>query len=373
MTGKPAVSIVLPVYNVEEWITETIRSIQNQTIDNWEAVFVIDGSSDGSEEIVRSFAEKDDRIKVINQTNQGISKARDFGVNNSKGEYLFFLDPDDLMPPDAMEKSCQVAEKNQADIVIGDFMFFDDQGDFIPKQAPSSEKFRSDFDISKKIFNRNDIDDDIFYFDLHLISASIKLFNTDFLKRNKIVPTTGTMLADDKALAKTLLLSAKRICTVDSILMYYRRGRENSQTHKRSRKSFGVFNAYEDTKKSYIKMGVSKKEMSLMYSAFITYFYVHLTHYTPFRDWISFYRKICLTVQGFERNMMDFQYMDKRIVSNIQLLSKNNLIYIVPYLLSFRIYTKIIPVLLHRPLKRVLTIWKKQSPKEYKIKKGLSL
>jgi len=105
----PKISIILPVYNVERWLDETVCSIQAQTLQEWEAIFVIDGSPDRSEESLQRYAAADQRIKIIKQENQGQGAARDHGVEHAEGEYLFFLDPDDLIPPHALEKAFERA------------------------------------------------------------------------------------------------------------------------------------------------------------------------------------------------------------------------------------------------------------------------
>src|SRR3954470_7921673 len=91
------VSVVIPVYNAEKYITECIESLLNQTLKQCEFIFVNDGSSDNSSQIINEFKKKDNRIILINQENQGVSIARNNGLKAASGEYVGFVDADDYI------------------------------------------------------------------------------------------------------------------------------------------------------------------------------------------------------------------------------------------------------------------------------------
>lgn len=96
------VSVIIPVYKVEQYITDTVQSVLNQTYQNFELIIVDDGSPDRSIEICQQF--HDPRIKIIRQNNQGVSAARNNGIRQSQGEYIAFLDADDIWLPEKLEK-----------------------------------------------------------------------------------------------------------------------------------------------------------------------------------------------------------------------------------------------------------------------------
>ena len=98
------ISIIIPIYNVEEYIYRCVDSITNQTYNNLEIILVDDGSPDASGKICDEYAEKDRRIKVIHKKNGGLSEARNFGIDAATGEWLFFLDSDDWLHPQTIEK-----------------------------------------------------------------------------------------------------------------------------------------------------------------------------------------------------------------------------------------------------------------------------
>ena len=103
MISKKLISIIVPVYNVENYMEECLDSIKNQTHKDIEVILVNDGSTDGSREICERYCEKDSRFKLINQENQGLSEARNVGVRVSTGEYIFFVDSDDVVKVDILE------------------------------------------------------------------------------------------------------------------------------------------------------------------------------------------------------------------------------------------------------------------------------
>jgi|GEM_PF-128041 len=111
------VSVVMPIYNAEKYLSQAIESVLNQTLKDWELILVDDGSTDKSPEICERYAENDSRIRVIHQSNGGISAARNCGLEMVKGEYLAFIDNDDVYLPDLLEENYNLARKYNADIL----------------------------------------------------------------------------------------------------------------------------------------------------------------------------------------------------------------------------------------------------------------
>ena len=100
MQSKPVFSIIMPVYNVEQYISEAIESVLNQSFKDFELLIINDGSTDNSPKIAEYFKEKDSRILIFHQKNQGLSAARNFGIKNAKGTFIYFMDSDDLIRND---------------------------------------------------------------------------------------------------------------------------------------------------------------------------------------------------------------------------------------------------------------------------------
>lgn len=125
---KPEVSVVIPAYNAEKYLAETIRSVLDQTYNSYEVIVVDDGSSDGTLEVARSF---DSRIKALTKPNGGPASARNLAIRNSRGAYIAFLDSDDLWTPDKLERQVALLENNPAvGLTYSEaLMFTDDNGE----------------------------------------------------------------------------------------------------------------------------------------------------------------------------------------------------------------------------------------------------
>lgn len=119
MKRTPLVSIIIPVYNVENYLREAVESIINQTYNNLEIFLVDDGSKDNSGKICDEYLDVDKRIKVIHKKNGGLSSARNVAMDVMNGEYVFFHDSDDIVAKDIIEAYVKLCDENDADIVMG--------------------------------------------------------------------------------------------------------------------------------------------------------------------------------------------------------------------------------------------------------------
>lgn len=118
------ISIIVPAYNAERWIEDCCRSVFRQTYEKWELIVIDDGSTDNTAAILAALAAKEPRLRCVTQKKGGVSRARNTGLSLAAGEYVTFLDADDLLLPDALE----TLGKAEADIVVGWKTEFDDSG-----------------------------------------------------------------------------------------------------------------------------------------------------------------------------------------------------------------------------------------------------
>ncbi|MGB1104680.1 MAG: glycosyltransferase family 2 protein [Crocinitomicaceae bacterium] len=116
---NPLISIIVPVYNTEKYIDETIQSVVDQTYENWELILVDDGSIDHSKDIITEWTKKDNRIHYHYKENGGQASARNLGIALSKGAYIAFLDADDLYLPERLSSQIADLEKHKADFYYG--------------------------------------------------------------------------------------------------------------------------------------------------------------------------------------------------------------------------------------------------------------
>ncbi|MDY3266613.1 MAG: glycosyltransferase family 2 protein [Phocaeicola sp.] len=117
----PLISVIVPVYRAENYISRCIDSLLKQTFHDFEILLIDDGSPDKSGDICDEYAKKDYRINVFHKKNGGVSEARQLGIDNAKGEYSIHVDPDDWVEPNMLELLYNEIKKNNADIVISDF------------------------------------------------------------------------------------------------------------------------------------------------------------------------------------------------------------------------------------------------------------
>ncbi|UVW16006.1 glycosyltransferase family 2 protein [Leuconostoc citreum] len=133
MIYKTLVSVIVPVYNVENYLSKSFDSIVNQTYKDIEIIVINDGSTDSSGKIADKYAEKFSNFKVYHTENRGLSEARNYGLEKSKGEYIFFLDPDDWIEKELFELAITKMNQDETNIFLMNFNFVNDQGRYISK------------------------------------------------------------------------------------------------------------------------------------------------------------------------------------------------------------------------------------------------
>ena len=152
---NPLISIVVPVYNVEKYITRCLDSILNQTYTNFELILINDGSTDSSGKICEDYQSRESRITVLNQENQGLSAARNEGIEIAQGKYITFIDSDDYVYPKYLEKLLNAIIEHKADISLcGSERFTETIGNNIHKNI-IGEKCISGKDACKEIYMPN--------------------------------------------------------------------------------------------------------------------------------------------------------------------------------------------------------------------------
>lgn len=175
------VSVIMPVYNVENYVGRAIESIQKQTLTDWEFFAVDDGTPDNSGKICDEYAAKDPRIIVIHKENGGAPSARNVAIDKAKGKYMYFMDSDDWAEPTMLEDMVKLAEQNDLQLVVSGYYidtYYNDTEKFTQEQVykdkiyGSQEEFRRD---AHNLFDRN-----------LLYTPWNKLFSGDYLRDNKI-------------------------------------------------------------------------------------------------------------------------------------------------------------------------------------------
>lgn len=178
---QPKVSVIMPVYNVERYIRESIESVLNQTFTDFELIIVNDGSPDKCPQICDEYSKKDDRVKVIHKKNGGVSSARNIGVEVSIGEYVQFVDSDDVIESNTIADLVNLAQQTNVDVVIFGITSFNlENGETV--SVNRSNNIITEFETKQQV-------KDNFAFLVHnyLWSFSVdKLYKREIIVKNKI-------------------------------------------------------------------------------------------------------------------------------------------------------------------------------------------
>ena len=119
--SNPTVSVIIPVYNAQEGIRQCIDSLLNQSFTDFEIILINDGSTDNSLEVIKEYADANDFIRVIDKENEGVAKTRNKGIQLAKGKYVVFIDNDDFVDSDYLERFYNEIDQVQLDIVLGGY------------------------------------------------------------------------------------------------------------------------------------------------------------------------------------------------------------------------------------------------------------
>lgn len=214
--NKRMISIVMPVYNSEKYISQAIDSVCNQSYGNWELLIVNDGSTDQTPKIINDYAKKDSRIKVFHRKNEGVSMARNFALGQICGDYVTFIDSDDVYHLERLERMMQVFEQNpNCDIVFSRHKEF--RGELNKYGAIGSEEVLISND---NILERVIIDSRYHFMCNIMIKAKIA-------KKEKFAPIR---FAEDFCYIRDCACYCKQMVVLDEILYFYRRDNENAMT-----------------------------------------------------------------------------------------------------------------------------------------------
>ena len=212
------ISVIIPIYNVEDYLYECINHIVNQSFEDIEIICINDGSTDKSMDILNQF--KDNRINIITQENKGLGASRNVGIKHAKGKYVYFMDADDYLELTALEELYVLCEKLNTDFIMFKLKNFDD----ITKEIIEDEYYSMPYlknRVGDNIFNYNDVKD--IALDLAVNSPG-NFFKREFIKDLKY---PEGLLYEDNVFFTKALFKADKIYFYDKFL-YNRRVRKNS-------------------------------------------------------------------------------------------------------------------------------------------------
>ena len=290
------VSVIVPIYNVEEYLEECLESIRNQTYTNIEVILVNDGSTDGSREICESYCEKDIRFRLINQENQGQSVARNRGFKESIGQYIMFVDSDDVVNTDVLEV---LLPYMKTDVDIVECEMTREKEAFFLNKIPTIV-----FEGNSKEAILNCI-----AFRAVKFCAFTKLYRREIVEK---IPFLEGYIYEDVFTGINYLNYIRKIIVVDYIGYYYRVRPNSTMTKSFNEKNLDIFPIGKKLIESF-----DDNEYLLPYIGYFI-FYLSLSHYQ--RDGITKVSPYFDMYENFIRDCAFLAKQSKEVVSKYRLL-----------------------------------------------------
>ena len=271
------ISVVLPVYNVANYLRKCLDSLVNQTFKDFEVICVNDGSTDLSLGILEGYALTDSRFKIITQENRGLSGARNTGIKHVQGEYVLFVDSDDWLEENALEELYNHVNGFNSDITMFKFRYFnEDTKEFSENQNSKLEIIPDSLATSN--FNYNDVLDILFKISHAPFN---KLYKKSFLDKWSF---PEGLIYEDLYFFYTVFLNAKKTSVVREILYNYR-VRDDSISTKGDEKSFDIFTVLKHVQQNLFDKSIyeSVKDDFLMFIV-VNLKFVYLRLNEEFKD-----------------------------------------------------------------------------------------
>ena len=329
MTNVPSkVSIIVPVYNVENYLAKCLDSLISQTYQNIEILVVNDGSKDNSEQIIQEYAQKyPEKIKPFNKENGGLSDARNFGIDRATGDYIGFVDSDDYVSPTMFEEMVNLSEKHQSKMVICNIQKVDQNGNVTQKltQIPNMPE-KIDLEAHFSVFS------DLSYF------ACNKLFSRELFDGKRF--KKGAHF-EDIQLIPQLLLECETIAQTQNFHYQYLE-RTDSITKTHTEKGLDILKAVEDVENIFKKSHYSNKSKELKNFQIFEGVYSFLAYLAFVKEEETFYEmseklELFIKKRGIKlKDILKYNRFDKNYLLSLPLKKK------IFYLLFFAGQKKLI-------------------------------
>lgn len=324
MKENPLVTIVVPMYNVEKYIEKCINSLINQTYQNIEIIIINDGTKDNSLAIAERKAKEDRRIKIISQPNQGLSAARNTGIDNASGDYICFVDSDDFIHTDYVKLLLECILENDVDISVCNFFYIDEQGNTWKRKEKE-----------KKIYNNEEALKDIFSKEQNTeVMTWNKLYKIQLFRDNKIYFPVGRYHEDNFTTYK-LYYYANKIAMISDELYYYLQRNNSIMGQKFNKKRLDILDAIGETKSFFKDKKIKLNEEIQCYEILtkINILNNMIRDKYKGRERIDIIRDIKENKKVFKKN----KHIDKKTKAALILIFEKGRIYTALLLLSDKI------------------------------------
>lgn len=258
---QPLVSVIIPVYNVQDYLSECIESVLNQSYQNLEVIVINDGATDNSGDIINKYRDSDERIVAIVQTNKGIAESRNVGINHATGEYIYFLDSDDKIALNMFEVLIPQMQSKNLEMIHFNAEAFSDEGLSFDKKQYIRRRNEQELNSLKA------------FLETEQYSSSVCLYITKrkLLLSNKQRFITGILHEDEDYTFRLMGTASKQMFTED--VMFYRRYRKGSiMTSSRSLRNIqGYYKVFTSLANFYETKKINDKRLK----SHVTMFFLH--------------------------------------------------------------------------------------------------
>ena len=296
------ISVVIPIFNVEDFLGPCLDSVLNQTLKDFEVICVNDGSTDGSLDILKEYLSKDDRIRIINKDNAGYGHTMNIGLDMASGKYFVIVESDDYILPTMFETLYEAAEENDLDFVKSDFYrFYGDKGNMVTDYQtldPTGEYYNKVFSTSE--------DHNTYKL---LMNTWTGLYNIDFLRKHNIrhSETPGASYQDNGFWFKTFYYG-KRVMFIPEPFYMYRRDNPNSSVKNKTK--VYAMDAEYDLINDFLE---ERGERADFFDAF-TYAKYHKFHFTMDRIDLEFKKEFLMNSSKLFNQMKERGELDPSLL-----------------------------------------------------------
>ena len=245
------VSVIMPIYNAYDYLRVAIDGVLAQTLTDIELICVDDGSTDRSLDILKEYKEKDGRVRILTENNAGPSWARNKGLSRARGEYVIFLDADDIYEPTLLEVLYNLAERDSLDIAITEFDIYNSKTGAFEKKIPADHE---EIFAEGKVISKSDYPNEIFQCTVNYVWN--KLFRASFLRMNELSFNQSLRVFEDVYFVMTSLALADRVGKNFDVLIHHRIYPNQSRTKFFNKYYMQVPNIYLLIKEFLMKNGL---------------------------------------------------------------------------------------------------------------------
>lgn len=300
------VSIIIPAYNVEKYIERCIRSAMNQTLKNIEIIVINDGSKDKTQKIIESLQVEDNRIKLVNKKNGGLSSARNRGIIEAKGEYIQHLDGDDWIEKETCEELYKLAKKEDLDIVISDFYKDYDNGKLVKiKSFKFEENIILNSNICLKELSENNIN----------VNIWMKFIKKEIYIKNNIQHLEGINLGEDLVTTPKLIGVSNRIMKKNKAYYHYIYNPKSITNNKFSQKIGEIFICFDELEKFFKDRKIENYQLKILKANHLSNFFYN----TPLKEkkYMHSFDKFSNYIESLENEILNELRKEKKLLYKI--------------------------------------------------------